>query len=89
METTLSIDDDAAAQLERLRRERDGSHKGNASLEDIINEALRHGLREMANPKPRKPFRIQPIDVGDMLIPEIDNVAEVLAMLEDNPCEPR
>jgi hypothetical protein len=55
-----------------------------------VNEALRHGLREMAAPaKPRKPFRIQPIDVGDMLIPDIDNVAEVLAMLEDNPCEPR
>jgi len=71
------------AQLERLRRERD------ASLKDVINEALRHGLRAMANAKPRKPFRIQPIDVGEMRIPDIDNVAEVLAMVEDNPCEPR
>jgi hypothetical protein len=32
--------------------------------------------------KPRRPFRIQPIDVGKMLIPDIDNVAEVLAHLE-------
>ncbi len=84
METTLTIDDDVAAQLERLRRERD------ASLKDIINEALRHGLRDMASPaKPRQPFRIQPFDVGKMLIPDIDNVAAVLAMVEDNSCEPR
>jgi Ribbon-helix-helix protein, copG family len=77
MRTTLTIEDDVAEQLERLRRQRD------ASLKDIINEALRRGLRDMAAPtKPRKPFRIQPIDVGKMLIPDIDNVAEVLAMIE-------
>jgi ribbon-helix-helix CopG family protein len=35
MRTTLTIDDDVAAQLERLRRERD------VTLKDIINEALR------------------------------------------------
>jgi hypothetical protein len=71
------FDDDVAAMLKRLRQ------KGDVSLKDIINEALRRGLRDMAVPvKPRKPFRIQPIDVGKMLIPEIDNVAEVLVLVE-------
>jgi hypothetical protein len=79
METTLTIDDDVAAQLERLRRER------NASLEDIINDALHRGLRDMAAPaKPRKPFRTKSVDAGKMLVPDIDNVAEVLALVEGN-----
>jgi hypothetical protein len=77
MRTTLTIDDDVAAQLERLRRERD------ASLKDIINEALRHGLRDMATPaKPRKPFRTMSVDLGAPLLPNIDNIGEVLSIIE-------
>jgi len=75
--TTLTIDDDVAAMLERLRRNRD------ASLKDIINEALRRGLHDMAVPaKPRKPFRTKSVDAGEMLLPDIDNVTEVLV----SPC---
>jgi len=40
MRTTLTLDDDVTVQLERLRRARD------ASLKDLVNEALRRGLRE-------------------------------------------
>ncbi len=80
MRTTLTIDDDVAAQLEGLRR------KGDASLKDIINEALRRGLRDMAMaPKRREPFRTRSADVGEMLIPDIDNTAEVLALIEGDP----
>ena len=77
MRTTLTIDDDVAATLERLRRDRD------ATLKDIINEALRRGLNDMtARPKPRKPFRTKCADAGAFLIPNIDNVAEVFAAVE-------
>jgi hypothetical protein len=38
MRTTLTLDDDVAVQLERLRRARD------ANLKDLVNEALRLGL---------------------------------------------
>jgi Ribbon-helix-helix protein, copG family len=77
MRTTLTIDDDVAATLEQLRRSRD------ASLKDLINEALRRGLREMeAQPKPRKPFRTMSVDCGTPLIANIDDVAEVLAVVE-------
>ena len=76
MRTTLTHDEDVAVQLERLRRSRD------ANLKDLVNEALRLGLREMtAKPKKRKPFRTRTFDMGPPLI-NIDNVAEAIAYAE-------
>jgi Ribbon-helix-helix protein, copG family len=77
MRTTLTIDDDVAAQLERLRRSR------NSSLRDIVNDALRRGLREMgARPKKREPFRTRSIDGVQPLLDNFDNIAEALAYAE-------
>jgi hypothetical protein len=76
MRTTLTIEDDVAAQLERLRRERA------MSLKDIVNDALRRGLQQLQKPqKPRKPFRPTTYDMGEALI-NIDNVAEAIAYAE-------
>jgi hypothetical protein len=76
MRTTLTIDEDIAVQIEELRRKRD------ASLKDVVNEALRLGMREMKAPaKRRKPFRTKPIAMGKALI-DINNVAEVIAYVE-------
>jgi hypothetical protein len=77
MRTTLTIDDDVAAELERLRR------AGEASLKDLVNDALRLGLREMTSPpKKRKPFRTRSFDVGGVLVKNIDNIGELLAEIE-------
>jgi predicted flavoprotein YhiN len=77
MRTTLTIEDDVAAELERLRRTRD------ASLKEVVNEALRHGVREMsAPPKRKKPFRTKSFHTGGVLVKSIDNVAELLAEIE-------
>ena len=77
MRTTLTIDDDVAVQLERLRRARD------IGVKELINEALRRGLRDMSTrPKKREPFRTQPIDGVTLLLDNVDNVAEVLAYAE-------
>jgi predicted transcriptional regulator len=74
--TTLTIDDDVAANLERLRKTR------NASLKNLINEALRRGIKEMsARPKRRETFRTRAVDVGEVLIP-LDNISEALAIAE-------
>jgi hypothetical protein len=74
MRTTLTIDDDVAVQLERVRRSRD------VSLKELINDALRRGLRDLgAKTKPKNPFRTRAVDVGAVLI---DNIAEVLAIAE-------
>lgn len=76
MRTTLTIDDDVAVQLERLRS------KNEISLKDLVNDALRRGLRDMNAPqKKRKPFRTKTSNLGRPLI-NIDNVAEALAYLE-------
>jgi Ribbon-helix-helix protein, copG family len=76
MRTTLTLDDDVAVQLERLRRARD------ANLKELVNEALRRGLRDMtARPKGRRPFRTRTFHMGKQLI-NLDNVAEALAHLE-------
>ncbi len=74
MRTTLTIDDDVAAELERLRRTRD------ARMKDLVNDALRLGLREMTDPpKRKKPFRF---DGGRLLVASIDNIGELLAEIE-------
>ena len=77
MRTTLTIDDDVAAELEQLRRARD------ASLKDLVNDALRLGLREMIDrPKRKKLFRTRSFDGGGVLVKSIDNTAELLAEIE-------
>jgi len=73
----VTIDDDVTVQLKRLRRSRD------ATLKELINGALRRGLREMSEPpEKRKPFRTETFNPGPPLIDNIDNVAEVLAIIE-------
>jgi hypothetical protein len=78
MRTTLTIDDDIAVELERLRRTRD------ASLKDLVNDALRLGLREMTNrPKRKKRLRTRSFDGGQLLVASIDNIGDLLAEIED------
>jgi hypothetical protein len=77
MRTTLSLDDDVAAVLERLRRTR------KASLKELVNEALRRGLQQMASPAKRgRPFRTRPVSLGRCLIGSVDDVAGALAVAE-------
>jgi hypothetical protein len=77
MRTTLTIDDDVAASLERLRKARDGS------LKDLINEALRRGIKDMsARARPREPFRTRAVDLGRVQIGALDDISEALAVAE-------
>ena len=78
MRTTLSLDKDVAAAIERLRKTR------KISLKQLINEALRRGLGQMASPPavPRRPFRTPAVSLGRCLVGKVDNVSEVLAVAE-------
>ena len=77
MRTTLTIDDDVAAALERMRR------AGDKSLKELVNQALRRGLEELnASPKPRKPFRTRSAPLGPSLIGSLDDISEVIAIAE-------
>jgi predicted transcriptional regulator len=77
MRTTLTLDNDVAARIERLRRQRD------ASLKDIVNDALRRGLDDLSRgSKQKKPFKTQSVDLGRLRLPSIDNISESLAAAE-------
>lgn len=71
MRTTLSLDDDVAAAVHRLREER---HIG---LSDAVNELIRAGL---AAPPRHKPFRQRTENLGLRI--DISNVAEALEHLD-------
>ena len=78
MRTTLSLDDDVAAALTRLRKGRGGAMK------DLVNEALRLGLAKLEEKKAAaKPkFTMPTISVGEVLIKNIDCVSRVLDEVE-------
>ena len=77
MRTTLTLDDDVAVVLERLRRSRQ------ASLKDLVNEALRRGLKDMGGrPKPHEPVRTRAVALGRLRIVGIDNIGDALAIAE-------
>ncbi len=71
MRTTITFDDDVAAALERLRRE-----KG-LGLSDAVNELVRAGLRVKT---PRRMFRQRTSSLGLRI--DVSNVAEALETLE-------
>ena len=74
MRTTLTLDDDVAALLEKTRQ-----LKG-VSFKQIVNEALRAGLRQLTTPERRRQrFKTRHADLGRCLIGSLDDVAEALA----------
>ena len=74
MRTTLTIDDDVAALLRRVWDGRKGK------LKEVVNEALRVGLRQMTQPDKRPTqYRTPTVSLGKCLIGSLDDVAGALA----------
>ena len=77
MRTTLTIDDDVAVRLDRVRQTQNGS------LKAIVNQALREGLKRLAAPAPpQEPYRTKAVSLGRCLVGDLDDVAEVLVVAE-------
>jgi hypothetical protein len=77
MRTTLSLDDDVAVLLEKVRKTR------GLSLKEIVNIALRTGLRQLTTPDGRRrKFRTRHVDLGRCLIGNLDDIAGALAVGE-------
>ena len=75
MRTTLTIDDDIAVQLERMRC------SGKGSLKQIVNDLLRAGLKNAhARPQTRKTHSTKSVRLGRCLIGSIDDVSEALSV---------
>ncbi|HEV3072738.1 MAG TPA: hypothetical protein VGY76_15070 [Solirubrobacteraceae bacterium] len=77
MRTTLTLDDDVAVAVERRRREH--GH----SLKEEVNELLRVGLLNVERTPAQSPRpSFEPLQAGECLLPNIDNIAEVLSIAE-------
>jgi len=77
MRTTLTLDDDVAAQLGRARKRYRGK------LRDLINEALRAGLARLDEPRiSDEPFQTRSVDLGRIKLANLDDIAEVLSIAE-------
>jgi len=75
--TTLSLDDDVAAQL-KTRARRTGR-----GFKDVVNEALRRGLASVATAPARAPFKVGARDLGRATPGlNLDNVSELLDQIE-------
>ncbi len=77
MRTTLSLDDDVAAALERLRE------KEKKPFKQVVNETLRRGLAQPAARHRRARFTTRAVDLGPCLLPGLDNIGDVLDYLDE------
>lgn len=73
MRTTLTLEPDVAARLQRLSR--------GGRFKDVVNEALRRGLERMETREPRSAYRVRAVK-GEPRRADLDNVAEVLAEVD-------
>ncbi len=71
MRTTVQLDDDTAAAIERLRKD------SGLGLSESINALIRLGIRQ---PKERQPFTQRTAVIGIRV--DVTNVAEALELLE-------
>lgn len=78
MRTTLTLDDDIAVQLTRLRETR------KMSLRDAVNVAMRLGLTQMNNPAPfkKKTYKTPTFHATRSLLGDMTSTADMLAVAE-------
>ncbi len=77
MRTTLTLDDDIAMTIERLRRTE------SLALKDIVNRALRFGLRHLeTQDEPKAPFRTAEVSLGPCRLGDLVRISEALAAAE-------
>ena len=77
MRTTLTLDGDVAAALKRLSR------RSGRPLKQVVNEALRTGLRAQAAPSARR-YRLKPASLGGLAAGvNLDHALRLADALED------
>jgi len=77
--TTITLDDDVATRLRRLRR-------GERTFKEVVNEVLRAGLDALdTRPRPVRQSYTTPADLGEPLVPTLDDVWGVLDAVDHPP----
>ncbi len=77
MRTTLTLDPDVAAQAKRA------TARTGLPFKSVINQALRLGIEEVMSPLAARPYRTKPRPMGLKPGLSYDNVAELLAVAEE------
>jgi len=76
MRTTLTLEDDVAAELkEEMRRT-------GRTFKETVNSALREGLRAARTQQPARPFAVRARDLGALPGVEFDNIGALLEQAE-------
>ena len=77
MRTTITIDDDVAVELARIRSQ------GGASFKKVVNDTLRAGLAQAAASRPpRRQYRTRPVSLGRCKLDSVDEIARMVAIAE-------
>ncbi len=77
MRTTLTLDEDVA------QAAKDIAVKLHRPFKEIINNALRYGLKKIETPSsPRKPYRTVPRPLGLREGISLDNIQEIISRIE-------
>lgn len=76
MRTTLTLEDDVAAALERLRASR------GVTFKQAVNDVLRRGLAALDEPASTEAYATEPVSLGGLRIPDVVDISEVLLAAE-------
>lgn len=78
MRTTLTIDDQIAAELKKL------AFESGKSFKEVVNESLRRGLSSHWQAPKSRPYRVKPISLGGPLPSvDLDKALQLAEILED------
>ena len=76
MRTTLTIDDDLMREL------RQKANEAGSPVKEIVNKALRAGLKEIDKPKPSKPYKCKTFSLGYPPRADLDHALDLAEQLE-------
>jgi predicted transcriptional regulator len=76
MRTTVTLEDDVATALARLEKQEGLAPK------EVINRAVREFIARRGRKEKSAPFRTATVDLGELRIGSLDDVAEALALGE-------
>jgi hypothetical protein len=79
--TTVTLDDDVATVLERVRRQR------GVRFKELLNQVLREGIAHLEAAPPTR-FETRPVDLGRVLVGNIDDVTDILDLAEGSDRSP-
>lgn len=78
MRTTLTIDDQIAAELKKR------AFESGKSFKEVVNESLRRGLMPDRRRSPSRPYRLNAVSLGGVLPGvNLDKALQLAELLED------